>query len=287
MKKYLLTLLLAIFCIQGSVAQSDSSMSKKIDKMAKKIEKEALNLSQKDFNINIDVNDISKNIKESLSGLNNMNDFMDNGLNYEVNNEEIVDKNYDLKNFTSIKCSGVAKIIYTQEDKYEVKVKATKSFLDNLIIKVDNGILIVDLKKGDKSNLSGKNFIENLEINISSPTLKSVSLGGVVKFSSKSIKGDSFELNVSGVGKVDCSSLDFAKLVSSVSVAGSVNVSFKGENALITNSGASQYTLNVDCKELTVKNSGAGSMKISGTADKTDINSTGVSDINISELNKF
>lgn len=287
MKKYLLTLLLAIFCIQGSVAQSDSSMSKKIDKMAKKIEKEALNLSQKDFNINIDVNDISKNIKESLSGLNNMNDFMDNGLNYEVNNEERVDKNYDLKNFTSIKCSGVAKIIYTQEDKYEVKVKATKSFLDNLIIKVDNGILIVDLKKGDKSNLSGKNFIENLEINISSPTLKSVSLGGVVKFSSKSIKGDSFELNVSGVGKVDCSSLDFAKLVSRVSGAGSVNVSFKGENALITNSGASQYTLNVDCKELTVKNSGAGSMKISGTADKTDINSTGVSDINISELNKF
>src|SRR5574344_1470150 len=275
MKKYLLTLLLAIFCIQGSVAQSDSSMSKKIDKMAKKIEKEALNLSQKDFNINIDVNDISKNIKESLSGLNNMNDFMDNGLNY------------DLKNFTSIKCSGIAKIIYTQEDKYEVKVKATKSFLDNLIIKVDNGILIIDLKKGDKSNLSGKNFIENLEINISSPTLKSVSLGGVVKFSTKSIKGDSFELNVSGVGKVDCPSLDFAKFVSKVSGAGSLNVACKGESAYISNSGASRYTLNVDCKELTVKNSGAGSMKISGTADKTDINSTGVSDINISELNKF
>jgi hypothetical protein len=262
-------------------------MSKKIDKMAKKIEKEALEFSQKDINLNIDMNEISKNIKESLSGLNNISDFMDNGLDNEVSKEGRVEKNYDLKNFTSIKCSGIAKIIYTQEDKYDVKVKATKSFLDNLIIKVDNGILIIDLKKGDKTNLSGKNFIENFEINVSSPTLKSVSLGGVVKFSSKSIKGDSFELNVSGVGKVDCPSLDFAKFVSKVSGAGSLNVAFKGESAYISNSGASRYTLNVDCKELTVKNSGAGSMKISGTADKTDINSTGVSDINISELNKF
>lgn len=47
MKKYLLTLLLAIFCLQGSVAQSDSSMSKKIDKMAKKIEKRLWNFLKK------------------------------------------------------------------------------------------------------------------------------------------------------------------------------------------------------------------------------------------------
>lgn len=287
MKKYLLTVLLAIFCLQGSVAQSDSSISKKIDKMAKKIEKEALDLSQKDFDINIDANEISKNIKEGLSGFNNISDFMDNDLNNEVSNEERVEKNYDLKNFSSIKCSGIAKIIYTQGNKYEVKVKATKSFIDNLTIKVENGALIIDLKKGDKTNLSGKNFIENFEINVSSPTLKSVSIGGVVKFKSESIKGDSFELNVSGVAKVDCPSLDFANFVSKVSGAGYVNVVFKGESAYISNSGASRYTLNVDCKELTVKNSGAGSMKISGTADKTDINSSGVSDINISELNKF
>src|SRR5574344_2436881 len=201
MKKYLLTVLLAIFCLQGSVAQSNSSISKKLDKMAKKIEKEALDLSQKDFDINIDANEISKNIKEGLSGLNNISDFMDNDLNNEVSNEERVEKNYDLKNFSSIKCSGIAKIIYTQGNKYEVKVKATKSFIDNLTIKVENGSLIIDLKKGDKTNLSGKNFIENLEINVSSPTLQSVSIGGVVKFSSKAIKGDSFELNVSGVGR--------------------------------------------------------------------------------------
>ena len=56
MKKYLLTLLLAIFCLQGSVAQSVSSMSKKIDKKAKKTEKEALEFSQKDINPNIDMN---------------------------------------------------------------------------------------------------------------------------------------------------------------------------------------------------------------------------------------
>ncbi|MBR5062663.1 MAG: DUF2807 domain-containing protein, partial [Prevotella sp.] len=49
----------------------------------------------------------------------------------------------------------------------------------------------------------------------------------------------------------------------------------------------SNVQLDVDCKRLKADNSGAGKLKISGTADEVKIEGSGVAKVNTSELNKI
>lgn len=204
---------------------------------------------------------------------------------YDESGQQVT-KVYNLDDFSAIGCEGIAHIVFTQSNNYSIKATGTKSYIDNLIIKVENKSLVVRMKKNAKLN-SGRNNKNNLTIYISAPKLSSLSLSGVASFSCKALKGDSFVISTSGVSKINCPSLEFNKLTSKVSGASSTNFTCKAGVVEIINSGASKCDIKLDCEKLIVDNSGVGMMRISGTADKTDIHSSGVSKVDISDLNKY
>ena len=65
------------------------------------------------------------------------------------------------------------------------------------------------------------------------------------------------------------------------------DVTFKGISANVFCSGVGKVKLDVDCEELKARNSGASTLTISGTADKTDINADGAATINTKQLNQL
>ena len=77
------------------------------------------------------------------------------------------------------------------------------------------------------------------------------------------------------------------KLSMSVNGRSEYDMSFNGGNAKLNCSGIGQFKLALNCQSLNVYSSGRINVVLSGTADKTSFDGTGVSNVNTSRLNKF
>lgn len=62
---------------------------------------------------------------------------------------------------------------------------------------------------------------------------------------------------------------------------------FKGETADVANQGSGKVSIGIDCTDLKATNGGVATMTLTGRADNTTIDGTGVSNINTQGLNKF
>mgnify|MGYP001112405949 FL=1 len=82
-------------------------------------------------------------------------------------------------------------------------------------------------------------------------------------------------------------SLKADKLSMSVNGRSEYDMSFNGGNAKLNCSGIGQFKLALNCQSLNVYSSGRINVVLSGTADKTSFDGTGVSNVNTSRLNKF
>lgn len=95
-------------------------------------------------------------------------------------------------------------------------------------------------------------------------------------------------MKVSNDGMLELTSdLTADMLDMNVSGSGKLKATFKGKKLTLRNSGVVSMDVTVDCKELHVTSSGKIHTKISGTADKTNIDGVGSSHVDISDLNKF
>ncbi len=65
------------------------------------------------------------------------------------------------------------------------------------------------------------------------------------------------------------------------------DINFSGGVAKLNCSGVGDFNLDVDCKSLNVDASGRVKVKLSGTADNTELTGSGISNVNTSNLNKF
>ena len=100
------------------------------------------------------------------------------------------------------------------------------------------------------------------------------------------LRGDAIKLVNSGASNVDFT-IEAREMEMSNSGASKSDIRFKGRRLQASNTGAGKVFVNVDCEELSASNSGAANFTIEGTADKTDIQASGVSKINTSKLNKY
>lgn len=94
-----------------------------------------------------------------------------------------------------------------------------------------------------------------------------------------------FDSKNSGSLKIE-QQIDAATMNMKNSGSCSGTLSYKGRAAVMQNSGHGKLGVTVDCEELSASTSGMFQMSIKGTADKTNIKSTGISKIDVSQLNK-
>lgn len=144
-----------------------------------------------------------------------------------------------------------------------------------------------------------------MHFNVSSTGDVSMKNSGACRFERDVVKGTSFRLQNSGQGTfksdvkaANCDLKNSGASVINLSVVSSVfnmsnsgsckgNLALEGGAATFKNSGVGTLDVKCDCTEINAKTSGQFVMTISGTADKTEISSSGISKINTKGLNKF
>lgn len=283
-------------------------------------------------------------------------------------------RTYQLSDFTNIQVNNVVKVIYTQDDKYEVKLTGRTDWLDLMEVTSTGGTLKVHAKSDKKfKNVKAQdqpdghhNFILHLtapclqNINLSgvssfegkriTPDWLSVCLEGVSKFNVEAIECASMRLRLNGVSKMDVADIKCqqkfdasiegsskadiqhikakevyfsingaskadlpdiskgekatinvggaSKLSLSAEMSGLMQVGFsgaskgeltyKGGDLRTFCTGASKLNAEVNCKGINATCDGASKTYFSGTADKVEIDRSGVAvNIDTSRLNQF
>lgn len=164
--------------------------------------------------------------------------------------------------FSSIKITSVANVIFTQGDRYSLRLEGKEKWVKLTTTEVKNGYLVISFKKGEKSV---KN-IDGLKLYVTAPTLEAVELTGVGNLECKEpLKLDDFTLRINGVGSAEVADLTCSRFTVSLNGVGDAEV-------------------NVDCDYLKARMGGVGSLELKGSADEADISRSGIGSVNTKRL---
>jgi len=184
-------------------------------------------------------------------------------------------KTIELPEFKSIYVNSNYTVLLKQTNKQEVVVEALTEIFDVSEIKVENGILMINLeRKPEPANKSIWSKIDDIKVN---PTMKVyVSMkavnelrvnGGGKILSENSISSDQLTVGLAGSGAVD---VDIKGNAVTAEVSGSGNLTLRGYatslNATVSGSGGLKA---FDCplETVTLKVSGSGAAELNATAN--------------------
>jgi hypothetical protein len=229
------------------------------------------------------------------------------------------EKEINVTPFDAIRTKAVVNIKYTQGAEYRVKVTGTDEQLKSLTVDVKQGVLVIENQDKKKKKRKA------VEMEITTPELKALCVGGVTEFTAGRMKADSFLLQTGGISTFHCeeleckqftsktsgvssqtgtvkgdaatytcsgvgnSSLNFRVQKLDINCSGTCNATFdfKGDEVDVKGSGTGSIELSVDCKKVKAVSSGVCRLVLSGTADDSEIRSSGVSRVDTSGLNRF
>ena len=157
-------------------------------------------------------------------------------------------KTLELADFKSIYVNSNYTVLLKQTNKQEVIVEALPEFMAVTEIKVENGILMINVERKPEANKSLWAKIDDIKLN---PTMK-------VYVSMKNVT----ELQVNGAGKIiseNSIASDFITL--GVSGSGSMDVDIKGNTVKAEVSGSGSLILKGYATSLDASVSGSGSFK--------------------------
>lgn len=164
--------------------------------------------------------------------------------------------------FSSIRITSVANVIFTQGDDCSLRLEGKEKWVKLTTTEVKNGYLVISFKKGEKSV---KN-IDGLKLYVTAPTLEAVELTGVGNLECKEpLKLDDFTLRINGVGSAEVADLTCRRFTVSLNGVGGAEV-------------------NVDCDYLKARMGGVGSLELKGSADEADISRSGIGSVNTKRL---
>jgi len=118
-----------------------------------------------------------------------------------------VTRSFDLSGFDGIDVSGVYELDITVGEGYSIELSGDEEEMDNVDIRVEDGVLYMgSKKKWKKKNRHGIDAVITL------PKLNDMEVSGVASADIQGVDAENFELDVSGVAEVDiegqCGSLD-------------------------------------------------------------------------------
>ncbi len=176
--------------------------------------------------------------------------------NYDPKN--IVDKDYDLSSFSGIDIENaiIAKVV--EAPKTKVSVTGDKYDLDNLSVKVRNGVLVVKC-------LNNRRFTSSkIEIFIETPSLNSVDLSGAAKAVVKGFPlANKLIVNLSGASNLELRA-PYKLIIGELSGASNVQLDEPADKIDFQLSGASTLdAFNANSKEAYLDLSGASEADIS------------------------
>lgn len=164
--------------------------------------------------------------------------------------------------FSSIRITSVANVIFTQGDDCSLRLEGKEKWVKLTTTEVKNGYLVISFKKGEKSvkNING------LKLYVTAPTLEVVELTGVGSLECKEpLKLDDFTLRINGVGSAEVADLTCHRFTVSLNGVGDAEV-------------------NVDCDYLKARMGGVGNLELRGSAGEADVSRSGIGSLNTKRL---
>lgn len=169
-------------------------------------------------------------------------------------------RSFELDPFKAIECSFACDIYYVQGPQ-SVELKADERIIDKIIVKVENGVLII---KSDGSRI--RNAGET-NIYISSENLVALQGNGAMDFEAKGpLALQDFSIQVNGAADIEISNI----------TASSIKLDINGA--------ADAEIDNMACSKLEVYIKGAGDCELSGRADDAYISVSGAASVDASDL---
>ncbi len=162
--------------------------------------------------------------------------------------------------FDKLQIDGLFECVYTQnnENKYTVTITGPKNIVDLYDLKVRNGQLRIDLKKGYRIK---KYKTNDVLIEISSPDLTKLSNDGVGKVTVENLATNNFEMDATGVGSTEIHNLKAQTIDLNNSGVGNVDIRLEAANVVLENSGVGKISASGKAKTADMENNGVGSIE--------------------------
>ena len=161
--------------------------------------------------------------------------------------------------FDEIDVGGVFEIDVAVGGDFSVVVSGAPSEMERLDARVENGVLKLDRKEGERGKHRWRDF--GLTANITLPALKGVDIAGVADVRVSGVDADEFDIDLAGVGDLTISGT-CGRLEADVSGVGDLNA--KG----------------LECSDVDVDVSGVGSASVYAS-ESADASVSGIGSVDI------
>lgn len=174
----------------------------------------------------------------------------------------VVEKSFDLKDFSAITVNGSADIKIAQGDNFSVLVTANEDVYQYLDYKVEDGVLILETK--DHVQLRA----ETHHLAVTIPCLESLQVNGAadVEIPDGYVSGKALNIVVNGAGDFDFESVAVPSVAFTLNGAGDIDAN------------------GLDVEKVSVTVNGAGDIVLSGRATEAYISVHGAGDVDAREL---
>ena len=188
---------------------------------------------------------------------------------------EIIEKDYPIQSFTSVKADIVGNIIYTQSNNVNVRAEGDTEMVDNLKVTENSGVLTLTNKHKLKNK--GK---KKVTVYISSPAIEEIEMDGVGNFILEgSVTAENLTIDFEGVGDFKAMQLQSNSVYASYEGVGNLKLGGTTDLLEVTSEGVGSVdTQKLEAKNAIIRAEGVGSVKCFAS-ESIDINNKGVGSV--------
>jgi ribosomal silencing factor RsfS len=172
---------------------------------------------------------------------------------------------FETEAFHAIQISHSFKVWLEQDDEHSVTAEAPKELMDDIEIRVKEGVLHIGMKDGYKKSKWWKSNKDDIMVHITFPSIDQLSISGSVDLDAKNV-------------------LRLEDLAVSTSGASKIHFHTRCDDLSIDLSGASELSLDAYADNFSLMSSGASKVVVTGETDDFNLTCSGASDIDAGRL---
>ena len=197
---------------------------------------------------------------------------------------QVTTQQRSVPSFTKISVASDIDVIYAENNNRSVKVEAHTDIIDKIETNVENGELIIKLKKDKKNQPFRKSHMMN--VYVSAPILEQISAAGGSDFSANEINSkNDIKISASGGADIEIDNITANQILINVSGGADVEIkSLKAKDCQINASGGADADIKLQTTSVNAKASGGADITLKGKTGNINANSSGAGDIKIQEL---
>ncbi len=200
-----------------------------------------------------------------------------------------VTRSVPVSSFTAVKLTSSVDVKYVPSDTFAVILRGPKSYIDQLVVKVENGALYI----GEKEHADGITIIgfvhddDDVKVIVKAPKINNVAMYGSGSFECDgTMRSESLTLSIAGSGDIDVKNIEASSVSAEVAGSGDIEAMLTGvrtTNVRVAGSGDVDFKFR-RCGDVNAKIAGSGDVSLSGRIESLSQNVAGSGEIDTEKL---